>query len=243
MAKPVVPFTGNRLLAALPAKEIRRLAPHLERVSLEAGEILFDQGRITHVFFPTSGVISKLVPMDNGDGTEAGMIGKEGMAPLCLFINLDPTPFRAVVQNSVEAWKIDAGAFKALVRPGHFIHSVLLRFTGAFLAQVSQSVACNRLHSLEKRYCRWLLMTQDRLESDDFFLKQEFAAEMLGVRRMSITPVAKRLQDAKLLRYRRGRITITDRQGLEGRSCQCYRRVKEVYDHLFNNFKNPLYLN
>jgi CRP-like cAMP-binding protein len=237
MAKPLVPLTDNRLLAALPAKENRRLAPHLERVSLETGQLLFDLGSITHVFFPVSGVISKVVRMDNGDGIEAGMVGREGMVPLCLFMDLDSTPFRAVVQNPGEAWRMDAEAFKAHVHPGNFVHSVLLRFAAAFMAQVSQSAGCNRLHSPEKRYCRWLLMTQDRLESDEFFLKQEFAAGMLGLRRMTITPVAKRLQAAKLLRYSRGRITIINRQGLEGRSCECYRRVQAVYDSLFDRFQ------
>jgi len=229
--------TDNRLLAALPARENRRLAPHLERVSLEAGQVVFDLGSIPHVFFPTSGVISKVVRMDDGGGIEAGMVGKEGMVPLCLLMDLDSTPFRAVVQNPGEAWRMEAAAFKQLVKPGQFIHDVLLRFAAAFMAQVSQSAGCNRLHPLEKRYCRWLLMTQDRLESNEFQLKQEFAAGMLGVRRMTITPVARKLQGAGLVRYSRGRITITDRRGLESASCECYRRVQAVYDTLFNRFQ------
>lgn len=235
VTKPTLAFDLNKLLAVFPADEQRRLVPYVERVPLKPGQLLFDLGRISHVFFPISGVISKIVQMDDGDGIEAGMVGNEGMVPLCLFMELDATPFRAVVQNPGEAWRIGASAFKALIRPGQVCHTVLLRFAAAFMAQVSQSAACNRLHSLAKRYCRWLLMTQDRMESSEFELKQEFAARMLGVRRMSITPVAKKLQDAGLLRYRRGHITITGRQGLESASCECYRRVQMVYDSLLNN--------
>ena len=240
MKKPPGSFSGNKLLAALSAKDQRRLAPYLEQVTLEMGQLLFDLGRIPHVFFPSSGVISKIVRMDDSDGIEAGMVGKEGMLPLCLFLDLDFTPFRAVVQNPGQAWRMEAAAFKALVKPGSFIHAVLLRFAAAFMAQVSQSAGCNRRHPLEKRYCRWLLMTQDRLGSNEFVLKQAFAAGMLGVRRMSITPVAKKLQRAGLFRYSRGRITILDRRGLEAASCVCYRRVQVVYDQLLNRLTSAL---
>ena len=227
-------LSDNRLLAALPAKEQSRLVPQLEHVSLEPGQLLYDLGVIPYIFFPTSGVIAKIVRMDDGDGIEAGMVGKEGMVPLCLLMGLDSTPFRAVVQNAGGAWRMEAAAFKALIKPGPVVHSLLLRFVAAFMAQVSQSAGCNQLHPLEKRYCRWLLMTQDRLESNEFVLKQEFAGGMLGVRRESITPVARKLQEAGLIRYIRGRITITDRPGLEAASCECYQRVKAVYDHLLS---------
>lgn len=234
MADVRAAFKDNRLLAALPAKERKRLMPQLEHVALEPGQLLFDLGLIPFVFFPTGGVIAKVVRMDDGDGIEAGMVGNEGMVPLCLFMDLDSTPFRAVVQNAGGAWRMDAAVFTSLVKPGQIVHSLLLRFAAAFMAQVSQSAGCNQLHPLEKRYCRWLLMTHDRLESDEFAMKQEFAGGMLGVRRMSITPVARKLQEAGLIRYRRGRITITDRSGLEAASCECYRRVKAVYDHLLD---------
>jgi len=238
VAKSLIEFADNTLLAALPAKEHRRLAPHLERVPLKPGQLLFDLGKISHVFFPTSGVISKVVRMNDGDGVEAGMVGKEGMVPLCLFMELDSTPFRAIVQNAGDAWRVEAADFRALVRPGQIVHSVLLRFAAAFMAQVSQSAGCNRLHPLEKRYCRWLLMTHDRLDSNEIILKQEFAAGMLGVRRMTITPVAKKLQDTGLIRYSRGRVTILDRPRLEATSCECYQRVQAVYDSLLNSFSN-----
>lgn len=232
MDKPSASLSDNKLLAALPAPEHRRLEPYLKLVPLETGQVLFDRGEISHVFFPISGVISKSVQMDDSNGVEVGMVGKEGVVPLCLFMNLDVSPFRAVVQNPGRAWRMEAGAFKSLVKVGSSIHSVLLRYAAAFMAQVSQSAGCNVLHPLEKRYCRWLLMTQDRLGSNEFILKQEFAAAMLGVRRMSITPVAKKLQQAGLIRYSRGRITILDRPGLEAASCECYRRMRSVYDGL-----------
>ncbi|MDB5391131.1 MAG: transcriptional regulator, Crp/Fnr family [Planctomycetaceae bacterium] len=238
MPNPISQPAENRLLAGLPDEEYRRLAPHLERVSLESGQLLFDLGTITRVFFPISGVISKIVRMNDGDGIEAGMVGHEGMVPLCLFMNLDLTPFRAVVQNPGEAWQMKAEVFKDLVKPGHIIHGVLLRFAAAFMAQVSQSAGCNRLHPLEQRYCRWLLMTQDRLGSNEFVLKQEFAAALLGVRRMTITPVAQKLQETGLFRYSRGRITILDRAGLESASCECYQRVQNVYDNLLGSRTN-----
>ena len=234
MDKPPASFSDNKLLAAIPAKDHRRFEPHLECVPLETGQILFERGEVPHVFFPISGVISKIVLMDDSDsnGIQAGMTGNEGMVPLCLFMELDKTPFRAAVQNPGQAWRMEAGAFKTLLKPGSHFHSVLLRFAAAFMAQVSQSAGCNLLHPLEKRYVRWLLMTQDRLGSNELVLKQEFAAAMLGVRRMSITPVAKKLQQAGLIRYSRGRITILDRPGLEAACCDCYRRVQSVYDSL-----------
>src|ERR1019366_3165893 len=161
MDKPPASFSGNKLLAALSSKDHQRFEPYLEQVPLESGQVLFERGEIFHVFFPISGIISKVVQVDHSNGIEAGMIGNEGMVPLCLFMELDNTPFRAVVQNPGQAWRMEAGAFKALVKPGSAFHSVLLRFAAAFMAQVSQSAGCNLLHPLEKRYCRWLPMTQE----------------------------------------------------------------------------------
>lgn len=232
MTKPSVPSCANGLLNALPSKEYWRFASQLETVSLRTGQVLFDLGKIQHIFFPINGIVSKVVRMDKGNGVEVGMIGKEGMAPLCLFMDLDASPFRAIVQNPGQAFRMNADEFKAIVKPGHVFHSIILRFAAAFMAQVSQSAGCNRLHSLEKRYCRWLLMTHDRVQADQFELKQEFSAGMLGVRRMSITPVAQKLQEAGMIRYRRGQITVLDRPALESAACECYRRVQAVYEKL-----------
>lgn len=240
MALARVPVSDNKLLAALPAQVRQALEPFLQNVPLEAGQIILEEGKISNVFFPISGVISKVVQLGDEGMIEAGMIGNEGMVPLCLFMELDRTPFHAVVQNSGSAWMIAAADFKTLVKPGTHLHVALLRFAAAFMAQVSQTAACNQLHPFEKRYCRWLLMTQDRLMTNELFLKQEFAAQMLGVRRMSITPVAKRLQQSKLIQYSRGRITILDRSGLQLIACECYQRVKAVYDNLLDNGSSAL---
>ncbi len=223
---------ANKLIGILPASEVRWLVPLLEPVSLEVGQVLLDRGKIAWVFFPSSGVVTKIVQMENGAQMEAGMIGNEGMVPLCLFLKLDTTPFHAVVQNPGQALRMSAEKFKAHVQPGQMFHSILLRFAAAFMAQVSLSAACNRLHHLSKRYCRWLLMTHDRIGVDQFTLTQESMAGMLGVRRMSITPIARRFQRDGLIRYSRGKMAILDRKGLERAACECYGRMKSIYDTL-----------
>lgn len=222
-------FPENDLLRALPTRDARSLASRLERTPLTAGEILFDAGKIDAVFFPISGVISKIVRMDDGSRAEAGIVGREGMVPLCLFMHLNSSPFRGVVQNPGDALRMSAAAFNEFVLPGTALHGVVLRFAASFMAQLSQSAGCARLHSLEKRYCRWLLMTLDRVGASEFELKQDVAAAALGVRRMTITPVARKLQAAGLIRYRRGRIKILDRAGLEAVCCECYNRVRAIY--------------
>lgn len=232
MPKKHVSAASNALLARIPPNEFRRIASHLEPVTLGAGQVLFNRGMINHVYFPISGVISKTIRMDDRSSVEAGMVGKEGMVPLCLLMGLDASPFEVVVQNRGEAVRMEAATFNAIVRPGQMFHSVLLRFAAAFMAQVSQAAGCNQLHRLQKRYCRWLLMTHDRLEADEFILRQETAAALLGVRRMSVTPVAQKLQRAGLIKYSRGQIEILDRPGLEATSCECYRRIKDIYDTL-----------
>lgn len=239
MPKRPLPATANQLLGVLPTREVRRLQPYLELIAVDPGQVLLGQGEISHVYFPTSAVIAKFVRMEDGDSIEAGIVGKEGMVPLCLFLELDSTPFDALVQNGGETLRMRAKAFHSLVRPGQLVHSVLLRFAAAFMAQVSQAAGCHRLHLLHKRYCRWLLMTHDRTGTDQFMLKQESAAAMLGVRRMSITPVAQKLEKAGLIHYSRGRVTILNRPGLEAASCECYSRITSYYDNLL---KGPLLL-
>lgn len=223
---------ANKLLRFLPAKEYDRLQPYLEEVPLKAGQILLDLGKVDYVYFPTGGVISKVVRMNNGDIAEAGMIGKEGMIPLCLFLGLDSTPFQATVQNSGQALRMTAKAFGDHVHAGHLLHSVLLRFAAAFMAQVSLSAACKSLHPLRSQYCRFLLMIHDRLGTDEFTLMQAAAAEMLGVRRMSITEVAGQLHKDGLINYSRGKIRIVDLVGLRKSCCECYGRIHEIYKAL-----------
>lgn len=225
------PFMKNAILAGLPAKERQRIFPHLEPVTLDFEQILLQQGeRMTFAYFPLSGVVAKLVTLADGGSAEVGMVGNEGMVPLYLFLGFPSTPFQTVVQNSGQALRMKTDIFKSEVGRNKAFHQLLLRYTGGFLAQLSESAACNRLHEVQQRYCRWLLMTHDRVGGDEFILKQEFVGKALGVRRMSITPVAQALQEAGLIRYRRGRITILNRQGIEGRACECYQYTKSFYD-------------
>jgi len=228
---PSHPGMRNAILAAFPAKDRQRIFPHLEPVTLDSEHVLLRQGtKIPCAYFPLSGVVAKLVTLADGGSAEVGMVGNEGMVPLFLFLGFSDTPFQAVVQNTGEALRMKADLFKAEVRRNKAFHQLLLRYTGAFMAQLSESAACNRLHSVEQRYCRWLLMTHDRVGADEFILKQEFVGKALGVRRMSITPVAQSLQEAGMIRYMRGRITILNRQSLESRVCECYQYTKSFYD-------------
>ena len=170
--------------------------------------------------------------MKGGATAEAGMVGREGMVCLCTFLVCDTTPFQAVVQNPGEALRMKAEVFKAEVRRNTGLTSILHRYTDAFLTQVSYSAACNRLHTVEERCCRWLLMTHDRAEPDHFTLTQEFLAQMLGVQRTSVPEVARSLQGAGLIRYSRGKVKILDRPGLEAASCECYGNIKVKFDAL-----------
>ena len=225
---------NNQLLKILPAKELKLLQPHLEVVPLARNQVLLGEGVIRHVFFPTSGIVTKIVKMTTGRQLEAGMIGKEGMIPLCLFLELDKTPFRAVVQNAGEAFRISTKDFKAKIKLVPSLGTSLMRFAAAFTAQASLSAACNQLHQTLPRFCRWLLMTHDRIGENRFMLTQETAATMLGVRRMSITAAAIKLQEQGLIEYSRGKVTIVDRPGLERATCECYARIKTSYDNLLS---------
>lgn len=225
----------NRLLALLPPKDYQRLLPHLEPVSLEFKQILYEPGQpIPHVYFPNSGVISWLGVDDGGSTVEVATIGNEGMAGFRVLLGADTSPAKVMVQVPGDALRMKSAAIKAeLIRAGALI-DVLHRYLNAFLTQVTQSVACNTLHPLEKRFGRWLLMTHDRVRSDHFPLTHELLAQMLGVRRASVTEAARKLQKAGLIRYIHGKITILDRAGLEAASCGCYRAVKADYDRLLN---------
>lgn len=223
----------NQLLAVLPRKEYHRLAPALEVIPLDLGDVLYQPGkRIPYVYFPATCVIAVTVPMKGGATAEAGMVGREGMVCLCTFLESDTTPFRAVVQNPGEALRMQTEDFKAELRRSPTLVSVLHRYADAFLTQVSYSAACNRLHTVEQRCCRWLLMTHDRAEPDHFTLTQEFLAQMLGVQRTSVTEVARSLQGAGLIRYSRGKVTVVDRNGLEAAACECYENIKVKFDSL-----------
>jgi CRP-like cAMP-binding protein len=189
---------------------------------------------IEYVYFPNSGIISLVNLTEDGGTVEAATVGNEGMVGLPLLLGTDRMIGQAITQIVGDALRMKADVFKQEVTPASPLYSLLLRYTQALMNLISQSVACNCLHSVEDRCCRWLLLCQDRVESDEFPLTQEFLAQMLGVRRASVSVVAATLQKAGLIRYRRGKITILDRLGLEAASCECYQIVKQELDRLLS---------
>ena len=222
---------ANRLLGALPRREYQRLLPRLAEEELEHAEVLFEPGEaIRYVYFPESGIVSLVALMRNGSMAEAGMVGREGVVGLQVFLGTGTSPFRAVVQAPGTARKIEAGAFRTEVKRARTLARVLHRYTHAFLTHLGQSSACNSHHSVEQRCCRWLLLAHNRLGADEFPLTHEFLAAMLGVRRTGVTEVAGNLQRAGLIRYTRGRIQILDREGLEAAACECFRVIQTAYD-------------
>lgn len=223
----------NRLIAALPDEVQRRIAPHLEAVRFRLGEVVYESGqRLTHVHFPVDCIVSLLYTMADGATAEIGMVGAEGVVGIALFMGGETMPSRAVVQSAGQALRMPAEALQEEFRRGGPFQLALLRFTQALITQMSQTAACNRLHEIEQRLCRWLLLSRDRLQSDELLLTQELIAGMLGVRREGVSVAAGALQAAGLIRYARGRITILDRAGLEARTCECYRAVRDACECL-----------
>lgn len=224
----------NRLLAALPKAERERLAPLLRPVSFGLRDYLFRVDEPIHsVYFPRSGVISLVITVKDGGTIEVGTVGNEGMVGVPVFLGADRSPTQAFSQVPGESLRMAAADFKREVigRAGP-LPDLVRRYTQAFLNQVSQTVACNHLHAVQERMCRWLLMTHDRVGGDEFLLTQEFLAQMLGVRRPSVSVVAGMLQQAGLIRYTRGRMTVLDRAGLEAGACECYGIVRREFDRL-----------
>jgi CRP-like cAMP-binding protein len=233
MSKDRPNLIENQLLSALPTEEYERLLPNLKLVSLTLKQIIYAPDEpIDYVYFPNCGIISLVNVTKDGRTVEATMVGNEGMAGIPVFLGVDRMPILAISQVVGDAVRMKADIFKREVTPGTSLYNLLLRYTQALLNQISQSVACNCLHPVEGRLCRWLLMTHDRVRSDQFMLTQELISQMLGVRRASVSQVAATLQKAGLIHYTRGKITILDREGLEATSCECYRVVKEEFDRL-----------
>jgi CRP-like cAMP-binding protein len=223
----------NRLLTALPRAEYDRLRPHLQNVSLPLKEILYDASTpISHVFFPLRGVVSLVLVMDGGFSLEVGIIGNEGMVGTPVFLGSQSSPTRAISQVPGEALRLETNVFQEEIKRVGALHGVVQRYTQSMINQISQSAVCNHRHSVEKRMCRWLLMSHDRVGSDDFPLTHEFLAQMLGVRRPSVTATAGILQKAGLISYHRGRVIVLDRNGLEATSCECYQVVSKELDRL-----------
>lgn len=225
-AKPREPV-DNRLLAALPGAEYQRLKPHLKPVTLSFGEILYEPGEtVRHVYFPTQGIVSLLSMVEERSTLEVGVVGKEGMIGVSVFLGASTSLNRALVQGAGTALMMKAGALRKHVGHEGLLPDLLRLYTHSLLAQVSQTAACNRFHAVDARLARWLLMTHDRLQTDDFRLTQEFLAHMLGVRREGVTGAARALQQKKLISYVRGQITVLDRTGLEAASCRCYELIR-----------------
>ena len=224
---------GNNLLAALPQQEYERLLPNLEPVSLSIKQVLYEPNEpIEYAYFPNSGATSLLNLMQDGQTIEAATVGKEGMIGIPLLLGTNQIPLQVIVQIPGDGLRMKADVFKAQVYGGCPLHTLLLRYTQTLMNQISQTAACNRLHSVEARCCRWLLMTQDRVESDSFPLTQEFLSYMLGVRRASVSEVAAALQKLGLIDYHRGQITIRDRKGLEAAACECYQSTQQEFKRL-----------
>jgi len=223
----------NHLLAALPAADFERLRPHLTLVPLSLGEALYESGIVLrHVYFPTDSIVSLLYVMADGASAEIAVVGNEGVIGVSLFMGGETTPSRAVVQSAGRAYRLTGQLLKEeFTRAGAMQH-LLLRYTQSLLTQMAQTAVCNRHHSLDQQLCRWLLLSLDRLASNQLVMTQELIANMLGVRREGVTDAAGKLQKAGLIKYSRGRITVLDRAGLELRTCECYAVVKKECDRL-----------
>ena len=223
----------NRLLAALGVPEWARWKPQLEAVELPLGQVLYESGgTLTHVYFPTTAIVSLLYVMENGSSAEIAVVGNEGIVGISLFMGGESTPSRAVVQSAGQGFRMTSAAMKdEFNRAGPVLH-LLLRYTQALITQMAQTAVCNRHHSLDQQLCRWLLLSLDRLPGSELVMTQELIANMLGVRREGVTEAAIKLQSTGLISYSRGRITVLDRAGLEKRTCECYAVVKTEYDRL-----------
>ena len=225
----------NRLLSSLSGKEYERLSPSLKPITVAFGEVLYEPGDIiNHVYFPNDSIISLLSALSEGSTLEVGMIGNEGMAGLSVFMGVNVSSTRAIVQGSGSAMRMASRAVRReATRPGS-LHRLLHRYTHSLLTQVSQTSVCNRFHSVEARLARWLMMTSDRLGTDRFRLTQEFMSNMLGVRREGVNKAAGALQVANLIHYSRGMITVLDRQRLQEHACHCYLIIKAESDQYLN---------
>ena len=232
MSSPHTP-RQNHLLDALPTGDYDRVASHLELIPMGLGDVLYESGsKLRYVYFPTTCIVSLLYVMEDGASAEIAVVGNEGILGISLFMGGDTTPSRAIVQCAGHGYRLRAELLKTeFGRFGPTMH-LLLRYTQALITQMSQTAVCNRHHSVDQQLCRWLLLSLDRLESNQISMTQELIANMLGVRREGVTEAAGKLQDAGLIRYGRGRITVLNRPSLEARCCECYQVVKTEFDRL-----------
>ena len=229
----------NHLLAALLDAEFDRLAPHLELIPLLLGDVLSESGdKLHHLYFPTSAIVSLHYLLENGGSSEIAGVGNEGVLGVSIFMGGDSTPSRAVVQTRGHAYRLPAAILMEEFNRGGHVMRLLLRYTQALLTQMSQTAVCNRHHSVEQQLCRWLLLTLDRLPTNELTMTQELIANMLGVRREGVTEAAGRLQGYGYISYRRGHITVLDRAGLERDVCECYAVVKKEFGRLLSDVRH-----
>jgi CRP-like cAMP-binding protein len=223
----------NQLLAVLPDAIWARWLPHLESVDMPLGRVLYEPGGpVAQVYFPTSSIVSLLYVMEDGASAEIALVGRDGLVGVSVFLGGETTTRHAIVQSAGQGYRLRARfLLQEFESAGPVLH-LLLRYTQALIAQMAQTAACNRHHTLDQRLCRWLLMSLDRLPSNELVMTQELIANMLGVRREGVTEAAGHLHDAGLIRYHRGHITVLDRAGLERRSCECYAALRKEYQRL-----------
>ena len=223
----------NQILSALLAEERERLFPHLQRVEMPLGTVLYESGdTLRHVYFPTDSIVSLLYVLEDGASAEIAVVGKEGAIGVALFMGGETTPNRAIVQSAGFAYRLTGQRVKEeFNRHGQLLH-LLLRYTQSLITQMAQTAVCNRHHSVHQQLCRWLLLSLDRLPSNTLTMTQELIANMLGVRREGVTEAAGHLQSLGVIRYSRGQIAVLDRKKLEGLSCECYAVVKRESDRL-----------
>lgn len=232
MTSPHTP-QQNHLLSVLSKADYERLLPHLELIPLPLGWAVYESGHDQgYVYFPTTSIISLLYVMEDGSSAEIAIVGNDGLVGIALFMGGETTPSRAVVQSAGYGYRLKAGILKKEFERGGELQHLLLRYTQSLITQMAQTAVCNRHHSVEQQLCRWLLLSLDRLTSNDLKMTQELIANMLGVRREGVTEAAGKLQKDKLINYSRGHITVLDRPGLEKRVCECYAVVKKEMDRL-----------
>ena len=232
MKSPINP-SENNLLAVLPEAELNRWTSSLEPVDMPLGKVLYESGvKLGYVYFPTTSLVSLLYVLENGSSAEIAVVGREGIVGISLFMGGESTPSRALVQSAGHGFRLKASILMHEFNRGGPVMHLLLRYTQALITQMTQTAVCNRHHSLDQQLCRWLLISLDRLPSNELVMTQELIGNMLGVRREGVTEAAGHLQVAGLIQYQRGRITVLNRAGLEARTCECYSVVKQEYDRL-----------
>jgi len=239
MPGPHVP-QQNHLLGALSAGERNRLYPHLRLVPLPLGKVLYESGDVMrHVYFPTDSIVSLLYVLADGASAELSVVGNEGLIGVALFMGGETTPSRAIVQSAGHAYRLIGQQLKDEFHRNGELQLLLLRYTQALITQMAQTAVCNRHHSVDQQLCRWLLLSLDRLSSNQLTMTQELIAHMLGVRREGVTEAAGKLHKLGVIEYRRGKITVLDRSRLEQLCCECYAVVKKETDRLLTHYRPP----